>query len=888
MRSSKGSTAQDRRGPAEGPESFYHWGIVLLPAVLGLLLVLSIPAAGQTETLLKEWTAAATPDARRIVLDRHSPLPATLSRELALSGEALQRKSLYDDAMARYALAREIAERLGSDLDIAISLQLTGSALRLRGEYTESVAVYERARAHAEKSGNRQRLSFILSNLGAVYMAQTRFAEALKLYEESLVVMPPDSGPVATAPAHQNIAILHAFQGDYRRALEKFSTVLSIYEKANNRPKVALTHQNLGVLHSKQGNFATARAHLQTSLRIGEELDDPTQIAQSANELGVVYTLEGNYPDAVKSLERGRTIVDRLQLKMLMGDVRNNIADLYVRQGRFADALPLLREATAIFEAQDDQLNLARTLRGTSDALARAGDAENARAAAERAAGLSRKIGEVEGEWQARALQARALQGLDRPTEALRELEAAVGLMESQRLRVAGGDEERRRYFERASFPYHSLIELSLAAGRPFDALQYAERAKARVLLDVLAHGPERVDRDMTAAERDEERALLADLGATDAQLQKTPPARRAALEARRDDLRSKHAVFMSKLYASHPGLRVLRGAAPALDAKELAALVASPSEALLQYVTTEDTSHRIAISSDALRRRAQKLRDAIARRDPSFRRHARALYDLLLAPAAARLAGKTRVRLVPDGPLWDLPFHTLTTPAGRYWIEDVTLSWAPSFTALRDLRARAASTSSRLLAMGDPVREGVERVPETGRQVQLIAAAYGRENTTALTAADATEARFRREAESAGILHLATHGVLDASSPMYSRLVFSDNSLEAWELMRLKLNARLAVLSACETARGQAAQGEGIIGLNWAMFVAGVPSTVVSQWKVEAASSTNLLVSFYRHMKRQPSLAAALRAAALETKSDPRYEHPFYWAPYILVGRDR
>jgi CHAT domain-containing protein len=827
-----------------------------------------------------------------------------------MSGEALQRKSLYDDAMGRYSLAAAIGERLGNDLDIAVALQLTGSTLRLRGEYTESIAAYERARVHAEKSGNRQRLSYILSNLGAVYMAQTRFPEALELYEESLVVMPADAAPMATAPAHQNMAIVYALQGDYRRALEKFSTVLAIYEKGANKPKVALTYQNLGVLQSKQRNFETARAHLLTSLRMGEELDDPTQIAQSANELGLLYSLEGNLPDAMKSLERARAIVDRLQLKMLMGDVRNTIADLHSRQGRHADALPLLRDAAAIFEGQDDHLNLARTLRGTSNALARAADHEAARTAAERAVTLSQKAGDVEGEWQARSLQARALQGLRRPADALRELEAAVALMESQRLRVAGGDEERQRYFEHASFPYHSLIDLSLAAGRPFEALQYAERAKARVLLDVLAHGPERVERDMTPAERDEERALLADLTAADAQLQKAPPARRAALEARRDDLRRKHGVFMSRLYASHPGLRVLRGAAPALDADELAGLVASPADALVQYVTGDDAAwlfvvtrtpagrakvdhFRIPIARDALGRRALELRDSIARRDPAFRRHSRALYDLLLAPAAARLAGKSRIRIVPDGPLWELPFHTLTSPAGRYWIEDVTLSWAPSFTALRDLRARPASASTRLLAMGDPVREGVERVSETARQVQLISAAYGKENTAAFTGADATEARFRREAESAGILHLATHGVLDAGSPMYSRLVFStspgddDGYLEAWELMRLKLNARLAVLSACETARGQTAQGEGIIGLNWALFVAGVPSTVVSQWKVEAASSTSLLVSFYRHMKRQPSLATALRAAALETKADPRYEHPFYWAPYILVGRD-
>jgi CHAT domain-containing protein/Tfp pilus assembly protein PilF len=874
-------------------------------AVLTLAAVAAIAQPAIPE-LVKEWSAATTPDARRAFLDRHAPYPAPLADDISKAGEALVRKSLYDDALAYYDLSVAMAEYTGDNLTAAISCQLIGSALRLRGEYPESIASYQRAIAFVKKTGNQARLSVILSNLGGVYASQSRFSDALRLLEESISVMPPDSPPIYTAPAHQNMGIIYALQGDHPRALQKFSTVLDIYEKIGNRQKVALTQQNLGVLQTKQGNFEGARAHLLASLKIAEEeLKDPTQIAQTVNELGLLYLRQGNYPDAQRALERTRAIVDPLQLKLHMGDVRNNLADLYARQGRYTDALSLLREAAAIFETQEDALNLARTLRGTSVALAHTGDHEAARAAAARAVELSRKIGDLDGEWQGRTLEARALQGLRRPVDAIRDLESAVGVIESQRLRVAGGDEERQRYFEQAAFPYHSLIDLTLAAGRSFDALGYAERAKARVLLDVLAHGPERVEREMTDAERNEESALLSDLAAVDAQLQKAAPARRPALEARRDDLRRKHAIFMTRLYASHPDLRVRRGEAPALTESELAGLLAGPNEALVQYVTAEDRAwlfvvtrtaagkpridhYAIPVARDALGRRAQELRDAIARRDPAFRRYSRALYDLLVQPAAARLAGKTRIRIVPDGPLWELPFHTLTSPAGRYWIEDATLSWAPSFTALRDLRARPAPSSTRLLAMGDPIQEGVERAPETARQVQLIADTYGRASAAVFTGPAATEDRFREESKDAGILHLATHSMLDPASPLYGRLAFSGGFLEAWELMRMNLNARLAVLSACETARGQVAQGEGIIGLNWALFVAGVPSTVVSQWKVEATSATSLLVSFYRQMKKQPSLAASLRAAALETKSDPRYEHPFYWAPFILVGRDR
>ena len=131
----------------------------------------------------------------------------------------------------------------------------------------------------------------------------------------------------------------------------------------------------------------------------------------------------------------------------------------------------------------------------------------------------------------------------------------------------------------------------------------------------------------------------------------------------------------------------------------------------------------------------------------------------------------------------------------------------------------------------------------------------------------------------------------------MYSHLVLAqgdkneDGLLEAWELMQLDLKADLAVLSACETARGRFGAGEGVIGLTWAMFVAGAPATVVSQWKVESASTRDLMLGFHRQPERRRSAKAkvtkaeALRQAALKLMKNPETSHPFYWAGFVLVG---
>ncbi len=184
-------------------------------------------------------------------------------------------------------------------------------------------------------------------------------------------------------------------------------------------------------------------------------------------------------------------------------------------------------------------------------------------------------------------------------------------------------------------------------------------------------------------------------------------------------------------------------------------------------------------------------------------------------------------------------------------------------------------------------------RCPEAGEEVKALAKLYGAARSKVYVGADAREDRVRSEAGQANVLHFTTHGTLNNASPMYSYLTLAeggpndDGLLEAWELMQLDLKAELAVLSACETARGRIGAGEEVIGFSWAMFIAGVPSTVVSQWKVESASTRDLMINFHRSLisPQHPTKSGALRQAALKLMRNPETSHPFYWAGFVLVG---
>ena len=225
----------------------------------------------------------------------------------------------------------------------------------------------------------------------------------------------------------------------------------------------------------------------------------------------------------------------------------------------------------------------------------------------------------------------------------------------------------------------------------------------------------------------------------------------------------------------------------------------------------------------------------------------------------------------------------------------------------LREIvKSRKPHSANTLLAMGNPKLEArtvsrsknvlmspsLEPLPDAERMVKELGLIYGTKASKVYVGAEAREEVLKAESRNYRTLQLATHGVVNNASPMYSYVVLAqsddakeDGFLEAWEIMQLDLNAELAVLSACDTARGRIGAGEGVIGLAWALFVAGCPTTVVSQWKVESSSTTELMLSFHRNLQSGSGKSEAMRQASMKLMLDKRYNHPFYWAGFIVVG---
>jgi CHAT domain-containing protein len=150
------------------------------------------------------------------------------------------------------------------------------------------------------------------------------------------------------------------------------------------------------------------------------------------------------------------------------------------------------------------------------------------------------------------------------------------------------------------------------------------------------------------------------------------------------------------------------------------------------------------------------------------------------------------------------------------------------------------------------------------------------------------------REIQSYRVLHVATHGVLDAMRPQFSGLVLSlvgnksddDSFLRTGEVFNLRLGAPLVMLSACETGLGKVKRGEGVIGLSRAFMYAGATTVGVTLWSVADRPTAELMTDYYqRLLGPNPSPSDAMREAQLAMISGKKYSAPFYWAPFVLVG---
>jgi CHAT domain-containing protein len=280
-------------------------------------------------------------------------------------------------------------------------------------------------------------------------------------------------------------------------------------------------------------------------------------------------------------------------------------------------------------------------------------------------------------------------------------------------------------------------------------------------------------------------------------------------------------------------------------------------------------------------------------------------LYKLLIDPIAQYLPTDPNapVIFIPQGALFSVPFAALQDANGRSLIESHIISTSPSIQLLEKTHQQRAivqqANLQNRLVVGNPTMPSIsldgnpphqlDALPGSQQEAEAIAHLF---HTQALTGDQAKKNEIMQQMTNARVIHLATHGVLDVQNGLDSAIAlapngtgeFNDGLLTAAEIVQMKLNAELVVLSACDTGQGRVT-GDGVIGLSRSLILAGTPSVLVSLWAVPDAPTAELMTEFYDQWQKTGNKAQALRQAMLIIKA--KYPNPRDWAGFTLIGEE-
>ena len=704
---------------------------------------------------------------------------------------------------------------------------------------------------------------------------------------------------------------------DRPRAAKLLEEAHSLAEGSGSPLLVAEVELRQAPLFQAAGKFDDADATLRHALELATRAGDSYVQALVTGNLGFLFLTLSSYDEAIYWFERSFALSERIGAPALTAQTMGNLGSCYYQLGDFEQALASFAEAETRF-AQIGNIRSQELWLGNSGSVyLELGDFQEAIVRFKRALEMSKRTDDkLRGlEWLVNLAEANL--GIDQlgTAEAYNKegqaLTEAIGAKRQElyvRLNFAK-IADRRKQFGKAEELYRSLV--NSASEDPSPALE-AQEELANLYLE-------------TSRSREAEAQFRSAIAAIES--------RQAGLT--KEDYKISYLSSLVRFYRSYVDFLVERGetgralevvessrarilkervtnvtAQGNFSASELQALARSSHRILLSYWLAPKQSYVWAITPaniqmfslppekeirglvEGYRTVIEDLKDPVESQNPSGAR----LSQILLDPIGKLARPGSHVVIVPDGALHSLNFATLPAPSdpGKYWIEDVTLSVAPSLGIVLNSRPAKKPRQASLLAIGDPESPGEEfpRLPNARKEVDTIAALFSNSNRTVYEGADSQPSIYRRaEPARFSFIHFAAHATANRASPLDSALILSREgnvyALTAREIMKVPLDASVVTLSSCRSAGARAYSGEGLVGLTWAFLQAGARNVIAGLWDVDDQSTARLMSRMYGDLTRGVPPDDALRAAQLSLlHAGYPSKKPYYWGPFQLYSR--
>jgi CHAT domain-containing protein/tetratricopeptide (TPR) repeat protein len=885
-------------------------------------------------------------------LGRYAEAEPLLKRAIAIRGKALgpehsdvgqslNNLALLYHAQGRYAEAEPLLKRaiairgkaLGPEHpDVGQSLNNLAELYRAQGRYAEAEPLYKSTVTIFEKALGPEHPSVAtaLNNLALLYHGQGRYAEAEPIYKRSLAIREKALGPEHpdVGLLLNNLANLYNTLGRYAELEPLYKRAVTIFEKAlgHEHPSVATALNNLAELYKSQGRYAEAEPIYKRSLAIREKALGPEHpaIALSLNNLAGLSLAQRNWAQAAAYWRRATKVIERRAERGLAGSEGGSVKGEAVRLDWLFSGLIKMtdrlvpqghpdraRQGGEMFEkAQWAQASEAASSLSQMAARSAKGD--------DSLAGLVRERQDLVAEWQVKDKQLIAAKS---EVPAKRNLNAEKSLSDrlaSIDMRLAAIDAQFVKDFP----DYASLstpkpasaaeVQVQLRDGEALVLfLDTDERPKPtaeETFIWVITKGDMRWVKSELGSKALTERvaalrcgldAALWDDEATAARcrdLVKAAPERDAF-----DNTRAETLPFdTNRAYALY---RALFG--PVEDVIKDKQLLLVPSGALTQLpfqVLITDKPDPALSGTEALRRAAWLVRSHALTVLPS-------VSSLKALRQFAKESHASRTLIGFGNPLLDGPDAGYATLAAAARSKTSCPELPKQRVAAPTLRRRGVLPLSLRsgIADGGEIRSQVP-LPETADELCAVARDLRVNEKDIWLGNRAKEAEIKRLSEVGELakyrnIHFATHGALAGQvggnsepglilTPPNTATERDDGYLSASEIAQLKLDADWVILSACNTAAGNAERAEALSGLARAFFYAGARALLVSHWAVASDATVNLITGAVGGMASDKSIgrAEAMRQSmlAMIDRGQPVETHPAYWAPFVVVGEGR
>lgn len=876
-------------------------------------------AIGESYNLMGQYSLALESLQQGLNLYQSLNQPEGVALAQAQMGSVYLNTGDYSQALALYQQALPILRTAINRGDLATVLNLIGEVYRQTGDYPQALAYLQEGLELSREAGDRVREAQTLVNLGNVYNLQSQYPQALQAYEAGLEILQTTSDHYSTATTLNNMGLIYLDLADYRQALTYLEEGLALRREIGDRSGEGQSLANIGNAYGVQDQFETALTYYQQALAISQTLGDRHSASIILNNLGEVSRRLNRLDQALGYLQQGLEISQTIGSRSNEGLALSNLAKTQYDLGNVPLAIQALQQSLAIYQDIGEVGRMADVLNTLGKVLADQDQPELAivflKASVNALEGLRQNNRNLTAELQASFTES--------VSEAYRTLADLLlqqdRVLEAQRVLDLLKVQELNDYLRgiRGNANTSSGVDIL----RPEQAIlaRYGEVQQSAIALGNELADLRQIPESQRNAAQTERIAQLVDLQTainrefndfidspdiTDlvAQLSRT---------AQRQNLNLEDLVTLQDKLAD-------------LNAAILYPLILDDRLELVVTTPTAPPLRRtVAVSRTDLNQAIVNLRSALTDPNSDAVTPARQLYDWLIRPLEAdlRQAGVDTIIYAPDGQLRYIPLAALND--GNQWLIQrfrVNNITARSLQTLdtqpqQQLKVLAAAFANQDLnyqiQLGD--NEVTFRgLPFAGQEVALLADEVPA--TTQFVDQNFSLAAVQPRMNEYNILHFATHAAFVPGSPDESFILFGNgdtptlDDIKSWVLNQVDL----VVLSACETGLGgQLGDGEEILGLGYQFQRAGARAVIASLWQVSDGGTQVLMNNFYAALETESSKAAALQQAqidlitgnlfvndasrrsieviladgATQGRGDMDLSHPYYWAPFILIG---